>query len=136
MKKIIVVLICTLATTNLLAQVQAKKGTLNDDKTEKQDYTNTVYKLFPTQNIWTFIKLNTKNGQMWQVQFDTKAQNRFETNLNSISLVTIENEISGRFTLYPTQNTWTFILLDQINGKTWQVQWSIEAKDRLIIPIE
>lgn len=30
-----------------------------------------VYKLFPTQNMFTFIKLNTRNGQMWQVQWDT-----------------------------------------------------------------
>jgi hypothetical protein len=28
-----------------------------------------VYRLFATQNMYTFIKLNTRNGQMWQVQW-------------------------------------------------------------------
>jgi hypothetical protein len=44
--------------------------------------------------------------------------------------------MNDRFTLYSTQNMYTFILLDQVDGKTWQVQWSTEAKNRFIIPIE
>jgi hypothetical protein len=40
------------------------------------------------------------------------------------------------FTLYPTQNIYTFILLDQLEGKIWQVQWSTDIKTRAIIPIE
>lgn len=35
----------------------------------------------------------------------------------------------GRFTLYPTQNVFTFILLDQIDGRMWQVQWSTKAEN-------
>lgn len=27
------------------------------------------YKLYPTQNIWTFIKVDTQTGQLWQVQY-------------------------------------------------------------------
>ena len=33
-----------------------------------------------------------------------------------------------RFKLYPTQNIYTFLLLDTINGRTWQVQWSLDNK--------
>lgn len=95
-----------------------------------------VYKLFSTQNIWTFIKLNTRNGQMWQVQYDTKGDNRIETFLNLSPLVSKEKEINGRFTLHPTQNIYNFILLDQIDGKVWQVQWSLEFENRLIWPIQ
>ncbi|MBF4494455.1 hypothetical protein IR010_18060 [Flavobacterium sp. MR2016-29] len=78
---------------------------------QKED-NDIVYKLFPTQNLWTFIKLNTRNGQMWQVQYDTKENNRLETSLNLIPLVVKENEVNNRFTLFPTQNIFTFILLD------------------------
>ena len=46
-----------------------------------------------------------------------------------------EEEENGRFTLYPTTNTFNFILLDQIDGRTWQVQWSFEKKKRMILPI-
>ena len=73
---------------------------------------------------------------MWQVQYDTQANNRHETYLNLTALVTKENEVNDRFTLYPTQNIYTFILLDQVDGKTWQVQWSIDAENRIVIPIE
>lgn len=86
--------------------------------------------------MWTFIKLNTRNGQMWQVQYSMKTEGRFETNLNLIPLVSKDKEANDRFTLYPTQNIYTFILLDQIEGKTWQVQWSIETENRAVIPIE
>ena len=58
------------------------------------------------------------------------------TNLSSETLVTTDKEVNDRFTLYPTQNMYTFILLDQLDGKTWQVQWSTEASNRGIMPIE
>ncbi len=73
---------------------------------------------------------------MWQVQYDTKGDNRIETFLNLSPLVSKEKEINGRFTLHPTQNIYNFILLDQIDGKVWQVQWSLEFENRLIWPIQ
>ena len=96
---------------------------------------NATYQLFPTQNMWTFIKLNTRDGRMWQVQYDVKGSERFEVNLNTTSFATKEEERDGRFTLYPTQNMWTFILLDQIDGRMWQVQWSMKEDSRFVIQI-
>ena len=101
-----------------------------------QDNPNASYRLFPTTNIWTFLKLNTEVGRIWQVQYAINNDaNRFETYLNLIPLATGSQKKPGRFTLYPTQNMWTFILLDTINGSTWQVQWSQDADNRGIIPI-
>ena len=116
----------------------APKSTYKEDAKEQLAQTDDIerFKLFPTQNMWTFIKLNTRNGQMWQVQYDTKGDNRIETFLNLSPLVSKEKEINGRFTLYPTQNIYNFILLDQIDGKVWQVQWSLEFENRLICPIQ
>lgn len=94
------------------------------------------YQLFPTDNFWTFLKLDTRNGKIWQVQFDVQGNNRGETSLNSLSLVTDENQSNGRFTLYPTKNTYNFMLLDQIDGKVYQVQWSQEEKNRIVVPIK
>lgn len=94
-----------------------------------------IYKLFPTTNQWNFIQLNTRNGMMSMVQFDIEGANRFTTELSWEILVSEEEEENGRFTLYPTKNMWTFILLDQIDGRTWQVQWGIERSDRLMIRI-
>jgi hypothetical protein len=64
-----------------------------------------------------------------------KTEGRFETYLNLEPIVSKENEVNDRFTLYPTQNIYTFILLDQLEGKTWQVQWSSEPENRGLIPI-
>ncbi|AHF14701.1 hypothetical protein [Niabella soli] len=94
-----------------------------------------AYRLFPTQNMWTFIKLNTRNGQMWQVQFDVKEKNRSVTNLSTETLITTDKETNDRFTLYSTQNIFTFILLDQLDGRTWQVQWSMKEENRGMISI-
>ena len=128
-----------LATISLTAYSQFSKYSQTTEKQKiDKEFTPDVgtYRLFPTQNMWTFLKLNTRNGQMWQVQYDVKGDNRHETYLSLLPLVTTENETNGRFTLYPTQNIYTFILLDRLDGKVWQVQWSMEFEKRGIIPIE
>lgn len=105
---------------------------------DKLIQTNEVvrYKLFPTQNMWTFIKVDTQTGQMWQVQYSVNEdKERLEYDLNPQSLIHDEKKINGRFELYPTQNIYNFILLDQINGKLWQVQWSFDEENRAILPI-
>lgn len=96
---------------------------------------NDRFKLYPTENIWTFIKLDTRTGQMWQVQYSVESNDmRFEQPLNPKPLVASGTE-NGRFELYPTQNIYNFILLDQVNGNVWQVQWSFEEETRGIAPI-
>lgn len=96
----------------------------------------TRYKLYPTQNMWNFIKLDTQTGKMWMVQFSVEDSNdRFVYDLNPLYLYFNDDMVNGRFELYPTQNSWNFILLDQIDGRTWQVQWSFDKDKRGIVPI-
>lgn len=134
MKKIKILLILALTTTNLVAQAQLKKDSPNNTAENKQEYISSAYQLFPTQNMYTFIKLDTRNGKMWQVQWGTESKYRFESILSDISFV-YKEEKNGRFTLYPTTNIYNFILLDQLEGRTWQVQWGKEEKDRMVIAI-
>ena len=94
------------------------------------------YKLYPTTNMWTFLKLNTATGQIWQVQYSLNDDKRFEYILDTKwRLNEWDEHICGRFELHPTQNNHTFILLDNINGKCWQVQWSIDDDERFVLPI-
>ena len=95
-----------------------------------------TYELFKTQNMWTFLKLNTKNGIITQVQYSINDDNRGEVVLNFLPLAIGENAVPGRFTLYPTENMWTFIMVDQIDGRLWQVQWSQKENNRGIIPFD
>ena len=96
------------------------------------------YRLFPTQNIYTFLKLDTMTGKIWQVQFSTKgSEYRFESVLSDVDIPTLEScrKEVGRYTLFPTQNMYNFILLDQIDGNTYQVQWHGDEENRAVIPI-
>ena len=104
--------------------------------TKQEIRENIRYKLFPTENIWTFLKLDTRNGKIWQVQYSINDNYRGEVKLNDKALISSDIEENGRFTLYPTKNMYNFILLDQTDGKMWQVQWSIEEDNRVIIPVE
>ena len=102
---------------------------------QKQVSENGIYQLFPTPNMYNFIKLNTRNGKMSQVQWGVEDKFRFETTLSDISRVNLEEEKNGRFILYSTTNTYNLILLDQIDGRTWQVQWSTEENNRMVLRI-
>lgn len=90
------------------------------------------YVLYPTSNIYTFLKLDTRNGKIWQVQYSMD-ENEFECILNDIELVA--DGKPGQFSLYPTTNNWTFVLLDTINGDTYHVQWSQDKDERGIYRI-
>jgi hypothetical protein len=103
----------------------------------KVEYRNSdaVYNLYPTENYYNFIKLNTRNGTMWQVQYSMDDEKRFTTVLNDISLVLSSEESNQRFMLMPTTNMFTFILMDQIDGRTWQVQWNVDPLKRMVLKI-
>ena len=81
------------------AQGQEKQSTTI---LQKQISENAVYQLFPTPNMYTFIKLDTRNGRMWQVQWGTDVKYRFESVLSDISRVNYDEEKNGRFILYCT----------------------------------
>ena len=102
-------------------------------------HTAPCYKLYPTDNIWTFLELETYSGRIWQVQYSVKgADYRFKSVLNEDSLIPFfdsSGEFAGRFELYKTQNMYNFILLDSATGNTWQVQWSTEPDNRGVMRI-
>lgn len=95
--------------------------------------------LYETQNMWTFIMLDTYTGRNWQVQFSVKGEDyMFATPINAITFAYPEktSDWTNRFQMFSTQNMWTFILLDSYNGRLWQVQYSTQDLDELFcIPI-
>ena len=122
----------TFALTTMLTSAQSTSDIPIQNISTDSEVT---YRLFSTRNMYTFIKLDTRNGKMWQVQWSTKGSDyRFETTLSDISRVDKEEEKNGRFFLYPTTNIYNFILLDQIDGRAWQVQWGKEG-ERAVLPV-
>ena len=129
MKKFILIFI--FAVFALSADAQTDVRQIRPDFSQNP---NAKYRLFPTTNMWIFIKLNTADGRLWLVQYSTKAGEQLEKPLSRIERVDESEKKDGRFTLYSTQNMYNFLLLDQIDGRVWQVQWSTGA-DNLVIPI-
>lgn len=136
MKKYIIPIVC--ATILIASCDQAEKEAVEDISIPKQEYIEIpTFKLYPTTNNWIFLKLDTSTGQIWLVQYSIdENKDRLETILNNKTLTPIGETIKpGRFELVPTKNMWNFILLDQVSGATYQVQWSFEKENRIIIPI-
>lgn len=79
-----------------------------------------TYKLYQTDNIHNQLKLNTKTGEVIQVQSDGQT---FLVHEGSTPLSNNPN----RYALYKTQNMWTYILLDKFSGKLWQCQYSVKG---------
>lgn len=60
------------------------------------------YKMYPTENMYNLLKLDTKTGRIQQVQWSSDKNNEFILTINN-------NDLSydtgcGTFELYPTQN--------------------------------
>lgn len=92
------------------------------------------YRLFKTGNMWNFLELDTQTGRLWQVQFSVDNDvNRTRTPINTEALAT--DGKNGRFTLYPTDNMWNFLMVDQDSGRIWQAQFSIDDENRGIFQI-
>lgn len=136
MKNITKLIVISLISTSSF--VFAQKGEYESSMYENIINTQTIvkYQLYPTKDKRIFLKLNTQNGLIWQAKFDIEGDDRNETHLNTLALVDAEGKVNNRFTLYPTSNIYTFILMDQIDGRMWQVHWSEKSEERAIVTIE
>lgn len=119
----------------LLGETTAAAASVIEIPTDPKGDEHIVWRLYPTEYTWVFLKLNTRNGMIFQLQYGFDGRNRKGSVLNARMLAEGQDQVNGRFTLYPTRNMWTFILLDQIDGRAYLVQWSQKVSDRFITPI-
>lgn len=90
------------------------------------------YKIYPTDNIYTLLQLDTKTGMIEQVQWSLESSNEGSVTINGEDLTSGYGYGSNSFELYPTKNMYQFILLDKTTGRKWHVQWGMEASERWI----
>lgn len=88
------------------------------------------YKIYPTENIYTFLKLDTQTGKIDIIQWSLDSKEEFTIPLNPDNL-SLLNDLNS-FELYPTQNMYQFILLDKATGQQWHVQWGTKPSKRWI----
>lgn len=90
------------------------------------------YKLYPTENIYTFLQLDTKTGMIEQVQWSLDSYEEGAVTINGDDLTYGFGYGSGSFELYPTKNLYQFIFIDKTTGMKWHVQWGMESSKRWI----
>lgn len=131
----VVISICLLGC--LLPCARVASGQSQGLKIDPPQNIQARFRLFKTENIWTQLLLDTRNGRVWQVTFSvSKDSESVRLPINLEPLAETATSKDGRFTLYPTENVWTFLLLDQGNGNVWQCQYSMADEDhRFIQPI-
>ena len=98
-----------------------------------QSPTPAKFRLYPTWNRFTYLRLNTTNGFIDIVQYSTTEEQ--ESMIYPLSVYPVVMDFFNlgtldRFTIYPTQNVYNFLLLDQVYGDTYQVQWSQDSTMR------
>ena len=130
MKKFVLLVILIVA--GFSATAQSYSGSTDSDMRTYSivQATNVPFRLFPTRNNWNFMKLDTRTGQIWMVQNSVeKSSSTFTWTLDDRKIEESVTENIGRFTLYPTSNRFNYILLDQFDGRTWQVQYSLDKAE-------
>lgn len=95
------------------------------------------FKMYQTENTYNLLKLDTRIGRVWQVQYRMKDVESQVVSLNYFGIVSESEGWDGRFELYPTKNLHTFIMIDTGTGDIFQVQWSTSGYDyRFVEKIE
>jgi hypothetical protein len=127
MKKIILLLIAFVCLVKVSAQQIEHAPQMATSSIYNKD---AKFLLFPTKNMYIFLKLDTSSGELWMVQYSTTGT-QMEVKFPSLfyPLVSSTEQSNGRFFLYPTQNMYNFLLIDQIDGRVWQAQWSTELEN-------
>ena len=97
----------------------------------KSEDLNNRFKLYKTNNIYTFLQLDTATGKIKQIQWSLKSEEEGYVTINDEDLSFISPQ-NGTFELYPTENMYQFLLLDKRMGKMWHVQWGMESSKRWI----
>lgn len=130
MKKLFFILAAVMMTASMMAQEAERPPVYPAEQGAR-------YRLFPTKNMYMFLKLDTQTGKIYQVQWSTEgSEYRFASVLSNFDYSYGDTTATaGRFTLYPTTNIYNFILLDQKDGRTWQVQWHHDKDKRMVTSI-
>lgn len=121
MKKLFILLAAAVIAASAMAQTQIQFNAVNHE-------TNSTlrYKLYPTFNMWTYLKLDTQTGRVTMLQFSASSRTEEGEIYIGIPMETYvgDEAKNGRYELYPTTNMWTFLMIDQMNGNTYHIQWS------------
>ena len=76
------------------------------------------YKLYPTDNLYTLLELDSKIGRTKQVQWSLDSDSEGTFTINNDDLSYGMGYGSDSFELYPTKNMYQFILIDKTEAES------------------
>ena len=86
------------------------------------------FQMFATQNMWTFILLDSYNGKLWQVQYSSQdLDDLMCIPINEYELVS-DNE-KCIFSIQPLTSMYQYYLINEYTGDIWKFQWSTKGDD-------
>ncbi|WP_308007116.1 hypothetical protein [uncultured Prevotella sp.] len=91
---------------------------------------DTNYVLYPV-STGVFLRLDTRDGTIIGIA-PTKSEKSRILNSNPLA----SDNKTGRFQLYPTENSWEWILFDTTTGEVWLLRWSAKKDVLTKINIE
>jgi hypothetical protein len=143
MKRILLTFLSCVLLTSAFAQTN-KAEAVRDSLLEKiydkvwsielqmnSDELNNRFKLYKTNNMYTFLRLDTATGKIKQFQWSLKSEEEGYVTINDEDLSFLSPQ-NGTFELYPTENMYQFLLLDKSWGRMWHVQWGFKSSERWI----
>jgi len=84
--------------------------------------------MFATQNMWTFVLLDSYNGKLWQVQYSSQdLDNLMCIPINDRELVSDNEECI--FSIQPLTSMYQYYLINDNTGDMWKFQWSTKGDD-------
>lgn len=99
MKRILIILVSLVFSIGTFSQSYSTGSNTKTTVASPDDKVN--FRLFQTNNRWTFLKLDTRNGKITHVQYSTEGDDKLmEYSLNSIPLADGDDAKPGRFFLY------------------------------------
>lgn len=86
------------------------------------------YRLYSTGDKNVLLNLNTANGDIDIVQLVDNDKSGFERqwSLKTFGRPVVEDQICGRFEIYPTDDNFHYIMLDKVEGDVFHVRWSYD----------
>ena len=123
--------------TGLIWQLQIGMKDVDQLKTPLNEYAYAEYVEDITKEWNESIESKTKD---WEENYNSKPDSIVSAEDKEYwKPYTLEQRIgisdiaqNGRFKLYPTGNMYNFVMVDVIDGRTWQVQWNIDDDKRLV----
>jgi len=85
------------------------------------------YALYKTQNMWTYILLDTFSGKLWQCQYSVNgSEYRFSLEINSNEFSSTED---SKFIIQPMTSMFQYYLINEETGDMWKFQWSTKGSE-------